>query len=199
MTEPITARAKLRYLRITSKKVRPVAKVIKGMTVERAIAELESRGKKASPVLLRLLRSAVANAVNVHKLNREALVIKSILVDPGPSYKRMLPRAMGRATPILKRTSHVTITLEEGRGIKTQTQSLFRSNKAWRESLKELPAVNEGNLSREMPKEDLSKASTRADKVDGKIDSVSHPRKKIPSAKKQSRGFMPKIFQRKAI
>lgn len=172
-----TVRAKLKYLKITPKKVRPIASVIKGMPVERAIAELESRGRRANPALLALLRSAVANAVNVHKLDRDALVVKSILVDPGPVYKRSLPRAMGSATPLLKRTSHVTVILEavEGLKLKRVVPQWLRRDKA----LPELPGA---------------KVTDRTEKHE-----FHKPKPAAPVKASSRRSFMPKIFQRKAI
>jgi len=172
-----TVRAKLKYLKITPKKVRPIASVIKGMPVERAIAELESRGRRASPALVALLCSAVANAVNVHKLDRDVLVVKSILVDPGPVYKRSLPRAMGSATPLLKRTSHVTVTLVAVEGLKAKrvVSQWLRRDKALQESTE-------------------AKTTDQAEKHE------FHKPKPPASLKTPSRrGFMPKIFQRKAI
>lgn len=185
MTTPIKAHAKLRYLKVSPKKVRPVADVIKGMPVERAIAELKSRGRRASPALIGLLRSAVANAVNVRGLEREELVVKSLLVDPGPSYKRMLPRAMGRATPIMKRTSHITVVLEPVKGSKSLAAKTVQ-----RMVPKQEPSVTatETQSFETESKRDYRKNSSRSSGGGASV-----------KGKKQARGFVPKIFQRKAI
>ena len=106
--------AKLNHLHIAPRKVRLIADGIRGLRVNEAEAQLMFRPQRSSGPLLKLLRSAVANAKNNDKLNLDKLIVKSIYVDQGPVLKRFLPRSMGRATPLLKRTSHVTIVLEEG-------------------------------------------------------------------------------------
>jgi large subunit ribosomal protein L22 len=89
-----------------------MADLIRGLTVEEAERQLRFLTKRAAKPLLKLLNSAVANAENTFSLAKEKLYIAKILVDPGPTLKRWMPRAMGRATPIMKRTSHVTIVLD---------------------------------------------------------------------------------------
>jgi large subunit ribosomal protein L22 len=179
---PKTARAKLKYLKIAPKKVRLLTNVIKGMTAERAIAELELRNRRSSPALKGLLRSAIANAANVHGIRRDALAIKSILVDPGPPYKRMMPRAMGRATPIMKRTSHVTIVLEEKEGVQKFMPKIKK------EFSRPTPAVP--------PQTEPSPKiiSETEEKLKKRTWQKSEPR-----VKKHLPRFIPKIFQRKAI
>ena len=108
---PVTA--KLRYLRIAPRKVRLVADLIRGKRIEEAQNILNFKVKKAVLPLLKLLRSAVANAKNNFQLDESNLYIAKILVDEGPKYKRWRARARGRAEEIQKKTSHVTIVLEE--------------------------------------------------------------------------------------
>lgn len=105
--------AKLNYLRIAPRKVRLVANAIKGLSVNEAEAQLLFRARRSGKPLLDLLRSAMANAKNNHKLNPDKLMVKEIRVDQGPTLKRSLPRAMVRATPLHKKTSHVYLILEE--------------------------------------------------------------------------------------
>ncbi len=107
-----TQTAKLNYLRMAPRKVRLVATMIKGLTVNEAEAHLILNPKRASEPVLQLLRSAVSNAKN-KQLNTDKLIIKEIRVDKGPMLKRWLPRAQGRATPIQKKSSHLIIILEE--------------------------------------------------------------------------------------
>lgn len=109
MTQSVTAQ--LRYYRQGPRKMRLVADVIRGRDVTRAISILTVMNKKAARALLKLLRSAIANAKNNFNLDTELLRVSSITVDGGPMLKRWLPRAHGRATPIRERTSHVTLTL----------------------------------------------------------------------------------------
>ena len=108
------ASAQLRYLHMAPRKVRLIADLIRGLPVGRAEAELMlgTRRRAAEP-LLKLLRSCVANAVN-RKLQPTRLYISTITVDQGPMFKRSLPRAMGRATPIQKKMSHIHLVLSEG-------------------------------------------------------------------------------------
>ncbi len=108
---PVTA--KLRYLRIAPRKVRLVADLIRGKRIEEAQNILNFKVKKAALPLLKLLRSAAANAKNNFQLDESNLYIAKILVDEGPKYKRWRARARGRADEIQKKTSHVTVVLDE--------------------------------------------------------------------------------------
>ncbi len=105
--------AKLNYLRIAPRKVRLVADLIRNKSVIEAENILNFTVKKAALPLLKLLRSAIANAEHNFNLKKENLYICEILVNEGPRLKRILPRARGRADVIQKKTSHVTIILEE--------------------------------------------------------------------------------------
>jgi len=104
--------AKLNNLRVAPRKVRLVSGVIKGQSVNEALAQLQVMPWRSAPAVAKLLKSAVANAKN-KSMNIEKLFIESISVDQGPMLKRYLPRAMGRATPIHKKMSHVTVVLGE--------------------------------------------------------------------------------------
>lgn len=105
--------AKLRYLRIAPRKVRLVADLIRDKSATEAQTILNFTTKKAAPVLLKLLKSAVANAKNNFQLEEKNLYLSKILVDEGPKYKRWMPRARGMASEIQKKTSHVTLILDE--------------------------------------------------------------------------------------
>ncbi len=105
--------AQLKNLRIAPRKVRLVADVIRGLDVEVAENQLLILRKRAAGALLKLLRSAVANAETNFKFKKSNLYIAEIKVDEGQSIDRWMPRAMGRATPIIKRNSQVMIKLAE--------------------------------------------------------------------------------------
>jgi len=105
--------ARLRYVRISPTKARLVAKAVSGRMVEDALAELKFTPKRAAQILSKLLSSAVANATQNANLDVDTLYVKSIRVDEGPTLKRWRARAMGRATRIFKRTSHITVVLDE--------------------------------------------------------------------------------------
>ena len=107
------AMARLNYYRMSPSKVRLVARTVKGKSVEDALAILSLGGQKACRPLEALLRSAIANASENHDMDPDALVVRNILVDEGPTLKRWMPRAMGRATPIRKRTSKITLIVAE--------------------------------------------------------------------------------------
>src|SRR5690554_8151411 len=107
------AKATLKMLRSTPRKTRLVADLIRGKEVSEAENILRYTDKRAAQPMLKLLQSAKANAVNNHDMFEDALFVKTIQVDEGPTLKRMLPRARGRADLLRKRTCHITITLEE--------------------------------------------------------------------------------------
>jgi len=106
-------RAVGKYLRGSPYKVRLIADLVRGKKVDEALTILKFLPKKSGRLINKTLRSAVANAENTHTIDVDTLFIKSILVDEGPKLKRWRPRAMGRATRILKRTSHITMVLAE--------------------------------------------------------------------------------------
>lgn len=106
-------RATLKYVRISSRKVRIVNNLIKNKGVAEAKAILRNTPKAASPILLKLLNSAEANAVNNNELNADNLYVAEIYANQGPTLKRIRARAQGRASRINKRTSHITIVLKE--------------------------------------------------------------------------------------
>ena len=105
--------AKARHVRIAPRKVRLVMDMVRGKSVDEALQTLNLVRKAASPVIAKVIRSAVANAENNHEMNTEGLIVTRAFVDEGPTLKRFMPRAMGRATAIRKRTSHITIVLTE--------------------------------------------------------------------------------------
>lgn len=107
-----TVTAKLNYLRMSPRKTRLVANLLSGMPAEKAIIQLENMTKISAGPMLKLLRSAIANAKHNYEMKEEGLMLKKIIVNDGPILRRWMPRAMGRATPIRKRSSHIEITLE---------------------------------------------------------------------------------------
>lgn len=106
-------RAILRYARISPRKVKIVTDLIKGKGIEEAYGILRYTPKAASELLLKLLKSAESNAVNNNGLDRELLYVAETYADQGPTLKRIMPRAQGRAYRIRKRTSHITLVLKE--------------------------------------------------------------------------------------
>lgn len=107
------ARATLSNVRISPRKVQIVLDLIRNQSTEKALATLRLTPKAASPILEKLLKSAIANADNNHSMNKNNLYVSECYVTPGPIMKRVMPRAQGRAYRILKRTSHITIVVKE--------------------------------------------------------------------------------------
>lgn len=108
------SKASVRYVRMSPRKLRLVADLVRGKAINHAYATLRfTKRQKAAKTLVELLDSAVANAEQTGKVDVDTLVIKSLKVDQGPTMKRFMPRAQGRAFQILRKTSHVSVVLEE--------------------------------------------------------------------------------------
>ncbi|CAM3582419.1 50S ribosomal protein L22 [Marinicrinis lubricantis] len=107
------AKAHAKYVRIAPRKVKLVIDLIRGKAVGEAVSILRHTPKAASPVVEKLLNSAIANAEHNYSLDPNNLVISEVYVNPGPIMKRFRPRAMGRASRINKRTSHITVVVSE--------------------------------------------------------------------------------------
>ena len=106
-------RAVAKYIRITPRKVRIVLDLIRGKNVAEAFAILKFTPKSGADVVEKVLRSAVANAENNFDMDADKLFVKTAYADQGPTLKRIHPRSRGQAFKILKRTSHVTIVVDE--------------------------------------------------------------------------------------
>ena len=107
------AKAYLKYLRISPRKVVILCDLIRGKDVKTAAAYLMQTPKAASEPMLKLLKSTIANAENNHQMDADKLYVSTALADPGPTLKRGMPRAQGRYNRILKRTTHITIGVSE--------------------------------------------------------------------------------------
>ena len=107
------ARATLKYARISSRKVKIVADLIRGKDVNEALAIIKFTPKAASELLEKLLKSAIANAENNHDMKTENLYVAEIYANQGPTLKRIRPAAKGSAVRIRKRTCHITIVVKE--------------------------------------------------------------------------------------
>lgn len=107
------AKAVARFIRITPQKARLVADVVRGQEVGKAINTLRFMPKKGAQLLRKVIESAVANAGQNEAIDVDTLYVKTVYIDGGPTLKRIRARAMGRASRILKRTSHITVILDE--------------------------------------------------------------------------------------
>ena len=109
----LEATATLRFARISARKVKIVADLIRGKKADEALAIVKFTPKASSEILEKLLKSAIANAENNHGMNRGNLVVSEIYANQGPTMKRIRAAAKGSAVRIRKRTSHITIVLRE--------------------------------------------------------------------------------------
>lgn len=171
-----TAEAHLRRLRIAPRKSRMVTEMVKGMPVGEAQAQLLMTPKKASDHVLKLLKSAMANAKNNHSMDLSKLFISEIRVDEGPTYKRWMPRAYGRATPIHKKTSHIHIKLAEKDGL-SSSDYIIPENK----------------------KEKPEKPSGKKKGGDDYDDKPMEPKETEKPTDSRSRNPMKRIFRRKSV
>jgi large subunit ribosomal protein L22 len=105
--------AKLRFAHLSAQKGRLVADQIRGLPVEKALDVLAFSNKKGADMIKKVLDSAIANAENNEGADIDELKVSAICVDEGPTMKRIRARAKGRATRILKRTSHITVTVAD--------------------------------------------------------------------------------------
>jgi large subunit ribosomal protein L22 len=108
---PLVVRASSRYVRIAPRKARLVADQVRGLNIDRARALLQFSPRGAARDIGKLIESAAANAENNHDLVADEMRVAEITVDEGPTLRRYRPRALGRATPINKRTSHIAVAL----------------------------------------------------------------------------------------
>ena len=159
------------------RKVRLVAGSLKGLSVNEAEAQLLMSPKRTSKPLLKLLRSAVANLKNNKKISAEKFFIKEIRVDGGPMLKRMMPRAQGRATPIQKKTSHVTLVLAESEKTKAPRFTIVK-----KERISKLKFEKMKEKSKHKEYEKGEEVSTK---------------KEVKAVEKL--GFVKRIFRRKAV
>lgn len=177
-------KAKLKNLRVSPRKVRISADIIRGCNVEDAIFRLDNTVKKSNEPIKKMLLSAVANAENNFNLDRNSLVIVDIQVGEGITMKRWMPRAYGRASEILKRSSHIYITLEG-------KEAVVRSAKKKAVKKEKEEDKTEGTIE-------------AAERVEKKKDETLKLNKKgyhqVEAKKKESRakGWGKKMFKRKS-
>ena len=113
MENIIEAKASVSNVGVTPRKARLVIDLVRGKTVAEAQAILKNVNKAASPIVLKLINSAAANAVNNHGMNSDKLFIKEIYANEGLKMKRFMPRAKGRASGLVKKTSHINVVVAE--------------------------------------------------------------------------------------
>jgi len=182
--------AKLDNLRIAPRKTKLVADLIKGLDIKIALDQLDMRVKRTSPHMKKLLLSAVANAENNFGLDKDNLYVEDVVVGAGPSLKRWMPRAYGRAAQILKRTSKITIVLEErieGKGRKTKEEMAKIMEKRMKE--------------RKKAEKERAETEGKEEKVEEMAKTKKISEKEIDKVKKDGGGksWGSKIFRRKSM
>ncbi len=193
--------AKLNNLRMTPRKVRLVANLVKGMDAKDAKTQLQFMNKKAAGLILKLLNSGLANAKHNSDLEELNLYIAKLVVEAGPSLKRWMPRAMGRATPILKRTCSVILTLEEKIPVKAgiARKKTKKTEKTHKET-PEKPAFVEATAGKE---ETITAFGEEPQKKQRQVTPARPYRASTESKKRffsrQTFGNIRKVFRRKSI
>lgn len=205
--------ATLRYLRTSPRKVRLVAGFIKGMKIEEARKQLIFSPKRSAHPLLKLLNSAAADAKNNYDMEESNLYISRVFVDEGPTLKRWRPRAYGRAFPIMKRTSHITISLDEIKPLlKSGGKMLAKAQKQSVPSEDSAKKIIHREQVASKPKEESKEAQKDIRPIKDKISDQKQektPRANLPEArrpekrsrfnKKRFTNIGRRIFRRKSI
>jgi len=169
-------KANLNHLRMSPQKVRLVADLIRKTPVTAALDQLKFVNKRATEPVSKLLKSAIANAVNTYELDKNNLFIKTITVDEGVKLKRWFPRAHGRATSIRKRACHIHIILAE----------ITPSGKGAKKEMKLEKPVQ------------LEKMAKDAEAKAGKKNTALKSKARGEGEVKSGKGFASKMFQRKS-
>ncbi|EKE16145.1 MAG: 50S ribosomal protein L22 [uncultured bacterium] len=170
----------LKNLRVSPRKVRLVVNLIKGMDANEALVQLPYTGKKSNREIGKLLKSAIANAENNFGLDVKNLFVSDIQVGEGPTLKRWLPRAFGRATQLMKRTSNIYLILEEKIESKPGKRKVVKKKQTKEE--KEIENIEEEKS--EIKEE--KKAPIKSNSFRGVVN------------KGQKSGWSKKVFQRKS-
>ncbi|OGZ34185.1 MAG: 50S ribosomal protein L22 [Candidatus Portnoybacteria bacterium RBG_19FT_COMBO_36_7] len=194
--------ARLNNLRMTPRKIRLVTSLVKGMDAKQAQSQLRFMNKKAAAIVLKLLNSGLSNAKHNFNLSEDNFYISSLQVEAGPSLKRWLPRAMGRATPILKRTCNINLVLEE----KTPSKEIFTGIKKkskiekMKEAKKETGAAEKSVVEKEETISVVPEAreeKRRSTFVPKSFGDSEQSKKKFFS--RQTLGNIKRVFRRKSI
>lgn len=171
--------AKVRHLHASPQKCRLVIDLIRGMEVKKAGYQLKNLNKKAALSVLKLLNSAVSSAEHNHGMEKDNLYISKIFADEGTKMKRWRPRAFGRAYPIIRRTSHITLVLDEKVVGKKKTS-------------KKVSKVKKDDLKKETIREKLDQKRKDKEKKYEKRDIKENKSLK-------TRGVFKKMFRRKSV
>jgi large subunit ribosomal protein L22 len=193
-------KAKVKYIKSSPRKTRLVVDLIRGLQVEEALNQLTVSNKTVAKPVIKLVKSAIANAVNNYELEESNLFVKMVKVDDGPTLHRWMPRARGRATPIRKRTSHIEIILGELKdsGVKAAKKQEIEAPVKLDTTTEEAPKEEKKPTTK---KKATKKETTESTEEKGK--KIVDPRgegkgKNTKIEGKNEKAFGGKIFRRKA-
>ena len=192
-------KAKAKHIRMSPRKVRLVADIVRGLTVKNAINQLRFTNKKAVLPVKKLIESAIASAENNYELKQDNLFVKEMMVDEGATMKRWKPRARGRATPIRKRTSHINLILGE-----LVDSGEIKAKKTKIDAPVKLGAkAKEDDGVKVKSKDDKDNKKIKAGKKEADNKKIIDPRgegrgKHTKIEGKNEKGFMNKVFRRKS-
>ncbi len=194
-------KAKVKYIRMSPRKVRSVTDIIRGMETNNALDILKFTNRRAVRPVEKLINSAVANADHNLGLNKDNLYIKEIRVNEGPTLHRWMPRAYGRATPIRKRTSHINLVLAEVKegGVKVQKKKKIETPVKLKERPKQ--AEKEEKIGKDKKESSIKKITKKEEKGKEIIDLRREGRgghERIEGSTHKGKGFISKIFRRKS-
>lgn len=189
-------RATAKFIKMSPRKVRLVVDIVRGLTATKALDQLKFMPKLASGPVKKLIKSGLANAINNYELDENNLFIKEIKVDEGPTIKRWLPRAHGRATTLRKRTSHISLVIAEMKdsGIKEAKKHAAPEPIKLETKAKEAEGIKAKKTSKEskINKDNLTEAGKIQDsRNEGRVGHT-----KIEGS--SNKGFSSKIFRRKS-
>ncbi len=191
-----------RNLRIAVTKIRPLVSLVKGKNVSEATATLKFTPRKGARLLLQVLQSAIANAKNNYNLEEDNLYLKEILINEGPVYKRWLPRAHGSADEILKRTSHVSIVLDEK--VKTSAKEISANLLAKKKRDEKIAEKRSEEVKKAAAKSKPADLKQLSQKPVAEEEETKTEFEKLKQAKgseekgSKKSGFLNKLFRRKA-
>jgi len=174
-------KAQLKFLKISPRKVRAVLDQVRYLSIAQIEAQLLISKKRAAKPILKLFLSALANAQNSYSFRKEDLLLKRIEANEGPTLHRWFPRAFGRAAPIRKRSTHLTIILEPKKGAAPIKKTSGRQETK-KEKVEEIKKITDYEKDKKINKQKTENKKEKSERSKG-------PRK----------GFMKKIFSRKSI
>jgi len=193
-------KAKAKYIRISPRKARLVADVIRGLDAQDAINKLALINKKAVVSISKLLKSAIASAEHNHELSVDNLFIKAITVNDGPTYYRWMPRAFGRATQLRKRTSIIDLIVSEKvestekKDVKTEKKTVIKTEKLDHklDNSKQKDSIDSSK------KDSVSKDTEEEKKEDSFSKSSYKATQQHKEGQKKEKGAFKKMFRRKS-